>query len=64
MSQQRISPFIVFNLGDPEEARSMAQEIADETGRVITVTDRDGNEICMARPIRRNELMVLPKTLN
>jgi len=49
-------PFMSFDLADPETARAMAQEIADKIGREITVTDKDGNEVCTVQPARRNEL--------
>ena len=64
MAQRRTQPFISFDFADPEAARAMAQEIADKTGREITVTDKAGNEVCTVQPIRRNEVMVLPKTIN
>jgi hypothetical protein len=53
-----------FDLDNPEAARAMAQEIADKAGREIVVTDKDGIEVWRVRPIRRNELMALPRTLN
>ena len=53
-----------FDLPDPEAARSMAQDIADKTGREIVVNDKDGNEVCTVQPRRRNEPTVRSKTLN
>jgi hypothetical protein len=64
MRQRRTTPFISFDLGEPETARTMAQEIADKIGREIILTDKDGNEVFTAQPIRRTEPIVEPKTLD
>jgi hypothetical protein len=64
MPKRQTIPEYSFDLTDPESARSMAQDIADKTGREIVVSDADGNEVWRVHPTRHNELPVRSKALN
>jgi len=56
-SKQLPKRFAAFDLPEKAAARTAAQSIADRIGRVIVVTDDNGDEICTARPTpRRNEV--------
>lgn len=43
-----------LELKDDAVARSLAQTIADKTGKTITVTDDDGNQVAEAKPAAKN----------
>jgi len=61
MPTKKKLPFLSLDLPCDETARAVAEEIAERTGRIIKVTDEDGDELHRTAPPRRNELIVRPK---
>jgi hypothetical protein len=63
-SRQRPRPFTAFDLPDETAARIAAQRIADRIGRVIVVTDDNGDAVCTVRPTPRRDEVTLYRGKN
>jgi hypothetical protein len=48
--KQTRPPLMAFDLPDAVAAQAMAQQIADKSGREVSVLDADGLEVCTVRP--------------
>ena len=58
---QKNPPFLSLDLSTDEEARMIAEKIAERTGKTVKVTDEQGDEVHRAAPPRRNVLIVLQR---